>query len=200
MVLDRLAARPDGARAEHAVVTGDPEDVWPVVLEADFLRAVSENRLVSALFRFRSAAERAAAAASRRPFAEPPEPESLRLAGLPTHGDWVLLGLDRPREVAFGVIGRFWGGETAWEEIDADEFEGFARPGLAKIACNLSLRSYGAGRTIVSYEARTTATDAASRRSFLRYWRVVSPFVGVVMRSTLRVIAADARERVCAPR
>jgi hypothetical protein len=53
---------------------------------------------------------------------------------------------------------------------------------------------YGSHRTLVSYEARTAATDPASRRAFLRYWRVVSPGVGVVMRSLLRVVAREAAD------
>jgi len=34
----------------------------------------------------------------------------------------------------------------------------------------------------------------ASRRGFLRYWRFVSPMVGVVMRSTLSVIARNVEQ------
>jgi hypothetical protein len=57
----------------------------------------------------------------------------------------------------------------------------------------ISLRSYGRQRTLLSYEARTQATDEAARRAFLRYWSLVSPGVGVVMRSALAVIAQEAR-------
>ena len=74
----------------------------------------------------------------------------------------------------------------------------FDRPGLGKIACNFSLRSYGTGRTLVSYETRTKGTDKAARRGFMRYWRPVSPFIGIVMRSQLHVIddqAATVRHR-----
>lgn len=88
---------------------------------------------------------------------------------------------------------RFWGGETSWEEIDAAEFTGFDRPGFARIACNLSLRPYGATRTLVSYEARTQATDDDARRAFLRYWTAVTAGVGVVMRSQLHAIERAAR-------
>jgi len=113
----------------------------------------------------------------------------MRLADLPAHGEWVLLGEDPPHEIAFGAIGRFWAGETSWEQIDAEQFAAFDRPGLARIACDFSLRPYGGDRTLVSYECRTQATDDAARRGFLRYWRALSPFVGVVLRSQLRVVA-----------
>jgi hypothetical protein len=192
MLLDRLMPRWDATRREHLVVDGDLATVHAAVLRADFLRAATDSRAVRALFAVRSGAERVAARAGRRPFSEPPAPDALRLADMTTHGEWVRLGDDPPREIAFGAVGRFWGGRTAWEEIDAAQFAGFARPGLARIACNISLRPYGDGRTLVSYEARTAATDAAGRRAFRRYWRVVSPGVGIVMRSLLRVVAREA--------
>jgi hypothetical protein len=193
MLIDRLAPEPDGTRIEHLVVDGEPDHVYPCVMEADFLRAVSENAAVKLLFAIRSSAERGVAAIRGRDFSEPPEPDALRLSDMTEEGEWVLLGQDPPREVAFGTIGRFWSGETEWEEIRAAEFASFERPGYAKIACNFSLRPYGTARTIVTYEARTKATDSSARRGFLRYWRVVSPFVGMVMRSQLRVIARDAK-------
>jgi hypothetical protein len=117
----------------------------------------------------------------------------MTLRRMPSHGDWVRLGEDAPREVAFGVIGRFWAGQTTWKQISAGEFATFDRPGFAKIACSFSLRPYGAVRTLVTYEARTKGTDPASSRAFLRYWRGVSPFVGVVLRSMLSVIDDEAR-------
>ena len=91
------------------------------------------------------------------------------------------------------MIGRFWAGETAWKEIDASAFASFESPGYARIACNLSLRPYGDRRTLLSYDARTQATDEAAGRSFLRYWRLVAPGVGIVMRSTLALIAGHVR-------
>jgi hypothetical protein len=98
---------------------------------------------------------------------------------------------DPPAEIAFGVVGRFWAGDTTWEQIDAAEFRSFDRPGLAKIACNFSLRPYGSAHTLVSYECRTKATDEESRAGFMRYWTPLSPFIGVVLRAQLGVIAAD---------
>jgi hypothetical protein len=192
MLLDRLVPRYDATRREHLVVDGDPAAVYAAVLRTDFLLAVTGSPAVRSLFAVRSAAERGVAAVTGRPFTEPPAPDAMRLADMTTHGEWVRLGVEPPHEIAFGAIGRFWGGTTVWEAIDARDFEAFDRPGFAKIACNLSLRPYGRGRTLVSYEARTVATDAASRRAFLRYWRAVSPGVGIVMRSLLRVVAGEA--------
>jgi hypothetical protein len=188
MLLDDLMPDFDATRIEHRVISAPRERVYSAAVEADFLDAVRSSRVVRGLFAARAGAERLAQAARRSPAPAPPEPESLRLSDLPERGDWVRLGEDPPREFAFGVVGRFWGGETSWEQIDSTRFTTFDRPGYARIACNLSLRDYGDTRTLLSYEARTRATDETARRAFLRYWGLVSPGVGIVMRSTLAVI------------
>jgi hypothetical protein len=193
MLIERALSGYDAARVEHAVVPGDVAAVYAAVLRADFIQAWLESPAVRVLFGARSLGERALSAVRRRPFAEPPAPASLRLADMTEHGEWVLLGEDPPHEVAFGTIGRFWSGETVWEEIDAREFGTFDRPGFARIACNFSVRPYGRAHSLVSYECRTQATDPAARRAFLRYWRPLSPFIGVVLRAQLRVVAAEAR-------
>jgi hypothetical protein len=192
MLLDDLVPRFDAVRREHRVIDGDARTVHAAVLRADFLRAVTSNPGVRTLFAARSAGERMAARVRGREVAEPAAPDSLRLVDMGAHGEWVRIADDPPREIAFGAVGRFWGGETMWEEIDATDFAAFDRPGFAKICCNFSLRPYGRGRTLVSYEVRTVATDDESRRAFLRYWRAVTKGVGVVMRSQLRVVEREA--------
>jgi hypothetical protein len=189
LLIERLLPRPDAVRSEHLLVDGTLATVYEVVRRADFMRAWHESRAVRVLFAARGLGERVLAAAASRERPEAPPPETMRLADLSSHGEWVLLGEDPPHEIAFGSVGRFWAGETAWEQIDADGFAAFDRPGFARIACDFSLRPYGSDRTLVSYECRTQATDPASRRAFLRYWRALSPFIGVVLRSQLRVVA-----------
>jgi len=190
MLLDDVMPAWDATRREHRIVDAQPRAVYSAALHADFLDAIRGNPGAKVMFAVRSAFEWVVSGGKAE---AQPEPEHLRLNGMGTRGDWVLLGEDRPNEIAFGVVGRFWGGETVWEQIEAADFATFDRPGFAKIGCSVSLRPYGEGRTLLSYEARTLATDDASRRSFLRYWRVVSPFVGYIMRSMLRVIEVEAR-------
>jgi hypothetical protein len=193
VLLDSLMPEFDATRIEHRVIDGPPADVYEVAIHVDFLDAMRRSRIVRGLFGLRAAGERAAAAARRAQAVRRPELGALRLAEMPERGDWVRLGEDPPNEFAFGVIGRFWGGETAWKRIDPSAFTSFDTPGYAKIAANLSLRPYGEGRTLLSYEARTRATDETARRAFLRYWTVASPGAGLVMRSLLAVIADEAR-------
>jgi hypothetical protein len=202
VILDRVMSAYDTSRIEHRVVDGSPESTYTDAVNADFMDALRTSPLARLLFGVRGGAERVVGLARRNRSglpAVPVPPERLRLADLSDHGDWIKLAEDRPNEVVFGAIGRFWAGETTWEQVAASGFSDFQEPGYAKIACNFSFRSYGERRTLVSYEARTQATDGAARRGLFRYWRLVDPFVGVVMRAMLRVVARDA-ERSAPPR
>lgn len=128
MIVERLLPDYDATRIEHRVVTGEIAAVYAATRDADVMDAWRGSPVVRALFAARELGEHAASRVRSRPPVPQPEPETLRLADMPTHGDWVLLGEDPPHEIAFGVIGRFWAGETAWEQIDADEFASYDRP------------------------------------------------------------------------
>ena len=194
MLLDRVLPVYDAVRLEHRVLPAAPAAVWTAVLEADMVRTAEEMPAVRFLFGARAAAERIVAALRREPAAPLPEVESMRLADLPRRGGWILLGTDPPREVAFGAVGRFWAGETVWEQVSDESFAAFDRPGLAKVACNFSLRPYGERPTLVTYECRTQGTDPSATRAFMRYWRALSPFIGVVLRAQLRMIESTLEE------
>ena len=185
--LDKHMPDWDATRIERRVIDATPENVYDAALNTDFVDAVRHSRGVQVLFAMRALAERVATAVRRRPPIRAAA-ATLRVGALPLRGEWVTLGQDWPNEIAFGAIGRFWAGETKWLISDASVFGSFEQPGFAKIACHFAFRRLGDGRTLVTYEARTKATDATSRRAFLRYWRLVSPFVGLVMRSMLATI------------
>jgi hypothetical protein len=193
MLIDQLLPEFDATRIEHRVVPGAVSDAYDAAVGIDFVDAVRQTQALRGLLVLRAQTERIASVIRRSGSAAPARgPEALRLADLPEQGEWVRLGADPPNEIVFGVIGRFWAGETVWERIDASDFGAFARPGYAKIAANFSFRPYGDARTLVSYEARTRASDATARRAFWRYWRVASPFVGKVMRTQLAVVEREA--------
>jgi hypothetical protein len=190
MLLDTLIPAFDATRVEHRVIAAAPPEVYDAAIHADLVDAMRRSRVVRGLFALRGAAERIAAPirGSQAPQVSVPV---LRLAEMTGRGDWVKLGADPPNEFVFGAIGRFWGGRTRWEQIESSTFASFREPGYAKIAASLSLRPYGDERTLLSYEARTQATDDAARRAFLRYWAVASPGAGLVMRSALALIAQE---------
>jgi hypothetical protein len=188
MRIDDVMPHPDARRVEHRIVDGDPDAVYAAALHADLVDTWRHSLLLRFLFRARDVGERAVAVARRRAHVTPPPPATLRLEDLPTRGEWVRLIDDPPHEFVFGTAGRFWAGETAWDEIDADAFATYDRPQRARIAACFRFTPLPGSRTLVEYECRTQATDAPSRRAFLRYWRALSPFIGLVLRAQLRTI------------
>jgi hypothetical protein len=101
MLIDRLMPCYDAGRVEHRIVSSDIARVYAATRRADFIRAWRESAAVRLLFAVRGVGERACSLFARREHREPPPPESMRLADMPTHGDWVLLGEDPPHEIAF---------------------------------------------------------------------------------------------------
>ena len=124
-------------------------------------------------------------AAARRPIREL----------LESHG-FVRLGEDPGREVVYGVAGPFWklGGNRPVPLRDGAAFAAFAEPGNAKAA--LSFRAVpDDGGARLETETRVAATDAAARRSFRRYWRVVRPGSGLIRIVWLRAAKRRAEAR-----
>ena len=67
----------------------------------------------------------------------------------------------------------------------------FDRPGMAVAAWNFTVLPTDEG-SLVATETRVRCTDAAARRSFARYWRVVRPFSGLIRTEALRAIRRTA--------
>jgi hypothetical protein len=81
-------------------------------------------------------------------------------------------------EVVLGAAGTPWrpsGGLVPFAE---------ARPGMVRVAVD-----FVADGERLSTETRIEAMDERARRAFMRYWRVVGPFSGVIRRRWLRQIA-----------
>jgi hypothetical protein len=76
--------------------------------------------------------------------------------------------------------------------VDRDEFAAFDEPGWGKIACHFLVRPDGEHRSVLTYECRTATTDDEARRRMARYWWVIRPFVGHLLRAALRTIADSA--------
>jgi len=100
--------------------------------------------------------------------------------------DFVFLGEDPGREIVAGVIGRMWklGGGLVLSVQDAREFSAFERPGYARAAMNFSIETEGS-LTRLRTETRVHCPDAAARRKFGRYWRIIRPGSAAIRRSWL---------------
>src|ERR1700730_5208839 len=126
MLLDDLMPEFDATRREHLVIDARPIAVYQAAISVDFVKA--GGRAVGGLFALRAAAERVVATVRRAGAGRPAAWVTMRICEMPEHGEWVRLGDDPPHEISFGAIGRFWGGETAFEQIDAVAFGSFGPP------------------------------------------------------------------------
>jgi hypothetical protein len=183
-VLDRVAAGYDHDVIEHVVVDAPVHDTYRAARQLDLLTV--STRLTRAAYWIRGLPERL------RRRIPPRTPTRMTLDDLTTDGDWVMLGERPDREVTFGAAGRFWTPVARWHRVDPAEFAEFDQPGLGRIAAALSVRPFGADRTLLSYETRTLFTDKPTRRRFNWYWLTVSPFIRAIMRATLRTAKQEA--------
>jgi hypothetical protein len=195
LLIDRYLPDFDVTIVEHVLVDADVATTWQALRELDLMQV--HTPLMDAAMRVRGAPVAIARAfGSQRP--DPPPPPELRLGGDgPGLPGWLDLGEVPYREIAFAAVGRFWQPDIEWYDVEAMTPEGFAdfdAPGWGRIAANFSLVPYGRRRTIVSYEARTATNDPDSARRFRRYWLLVRPFVGHIMRAALDAVR-DGAER-----
>jgi hypothetical protein len=191
MILDEQLPRYDVAITVHRVVAATPERTWQAARDLDFMTVRTPLASLAMWARGLPARLRG------RPL---PRPASLRLSqgtGLP---GWLPLGETENCEVAFGAVGTFWQPSITWRDVSPADFADFAEPGYGKIGCNFTVRPYGAGRALLSYECRVATTDPLSRRRFARYWMLIRPFVAHIMRAATAAVAASAeRQRTAVP-
>jgi hypothetical protein len=191
MILDERMPAWDVTISVHQVVSADPRTTWQAARDLDFMSVHSPLMDLSMWARGLPARLRG------QPL---PRPASVRLAGGEGMPGWLSLGETDGYEIAFGAVGVFWTSSIRWHEVTREEFARFTEPGYGKIGCNFTVRPYGAQRTLLTYECRVVTTDPESRRKFARYWRLIRPFVGHIMRASLVTIAADAQRQARAAR
>lgn len=190
MLIDEVLADFDVTRVDTVVVRAPAQDVYRIARDIDLVEVVREDPLVGALFALRSIPDQVMRLLRRAPSA--PVVESMRLSALGEDGEWIRLAEEPGREFVFGSAGRFWNGPIQWDRITPASFSGVPAPGTARIAANLAVHPYSPDRVLLTYEARTAAADEQARAGVRRYWRFLSPFIGVVLRSVLRAVKRRA--------
>lgn len=75
-----------------------------------------------------------------------------------------------------------------------DGFKAMSEPGHALAAMNFRVVSDGRAGSVLSTETRVFATDAATRRRFAVYWRVIYPGSAIIRRSWLAAIRRRAEK------
>jgi hypothetical protein len=184
LLIDDALPAFDVVISEAIVVDADATATYEAARALDFLRV--RTPLLAAAFWARGLPEKL----GRRPTRPPARLVIAEGDELP---GWVLLGERRGVELAFGAVGKFWQGTIEWRDVERDEFARFDEPGFGKIACDFRVTSLADGRTLLTYECRTATTSGGARRKFTRYWRLIRPFVGHIMRATVATIARDAQ-------
>lgn len=108
--------------------------------------------------------------------------------------DFMMLGRDADREIAFGLIGRFWQRDYGLVPLDqpALEFANFSEPGLAKLVLNFSTEVLPDGRTRLSTETRVHCVDRNAQRRFTPYWLLIRPVSGLIRRRLLSLLCDQA--------
>jgi hypothetical protein len=172
----------------HAIrVAAPPAAVFAALRRADLAAGLVTRALF--LVRALPGLVLAPRATARRFLAHRGTPVTLeRLAA----SGFVLLGEDAPREAVLGTIGRFWRPSGGMRPFEPPELARFDEPGWAKAAWSFRVEPARDGGAILSTETRVLCTDARTRRTFARYWRLVRPFSGLIRLEMLRAIRREA--------
>lgn len=191
MLLERCLPDYDVTETHVVVVDADTDVTWQAARRGD----LSRSAVVRTLLELRSLPNRLQRVLAGRP-AESARPP-LNLDDMERVG-FLLLGERPGHEIVFGSVVQPWKAVTDSEpapQVEADRFAAFDTPGYVKVAFNIRVEPYGRGRSLVTSETRTAATDPASLHRFSRYWLLVGPISALIRRLMLRIVKSDAERR-----
>jgi len=187
MLIDDWMPAYDAVERHSTRVDASAERVWAVARTLD----LSRSPIVRVLFALRSLG---GIFTARRKDARALGTTLDRLRG----SGFVLLEQRPNEELLMGLVGRFWRIDGGVVRVTAEEFRAFHHPGYATATWNFTLAPEG-GRTRLATETRVRCTDDASRRAFLRYWRLVGPFSALIRMEMLRTLRRAAERPTPTP-
>ncbi len=174
MLADEVLPAYDVSDAVATVAEAEAEAAWAALMETDLIDVGRRRPAVGLLGGLRMLPDLAAHLLhGERP---PSAPDHLRLRDLDQtpvdEGGWVLLGEAGPpdREIAFGLVGKFWRPVIEFAAVSAADFAAFDEPGWAKTVYALGAAPLHGDRTLLTGVMRTATTDEHARRWFRRYW------------------------------
>jgi hypothetical protein len=104
----------------------------------------------------------------------------------------LLVLVDEPLAIVLGGVLAPWRLRGGHRPVGSPaDFQAFATPGWVRVATAFTVEPDGNGSRVAT-ETRIAATDAAARRHFGRYWRLVAPFSGITRREMLAAIRRRA--------
>jgi hypothetical protein len=189
--MSRIAAwipRPDVTSVHAVEIAASPESVYDALGSTDF----SRHPIVATLMFLRGlpaiiASPRATWWRLRRRGGRTRLPLKALLGD-----DFVLLEEQPFEEIVLGLTGRFWTPTGGLVPTDASTFRDTVPAGLARAAWCFRLEPLAPSRTRLSTETRVCCADAATRRAFLRYWRIIAPASGLIRVAILRMVRRRA--------
>ena len=176
---ERLLPEHHFAERHRVRVAADPERVLTEVAAM----SPRDDPAVRSLLRLRDAplgaARRLGSEAERR--------------GMLSLRDFTPLGEVPSREVAWGLVGRFWRLDGGLERVaDAGAFRAYDRPGRAKLVRSFEAMPVTGGTELVT-RTRVFCRDRATWRRLAPYWLLIRLPSGPIRRRLLAAIRARAQ-------
>jgi hypothetical protein len=172
------------ARSRHAtIVAAPPARVWEALRTVE----VGRHPLVALLMGIR-----ALPALLTRPRVAWTRLRRRRGASPLLGREFALLAERPPFDLVLGLTGRFWRPGGDLRPTDAATFRDPIPEGCARAVWTFHLEPLAGGRTHLVTETRVRCADPATRRSFLRYWRLIAPGSGLIRRAILAMVRRRA--------
>jgi hypothetical protein len=97
-----------------------------------------------------------------------------------------------PTEIVLGLEGRFWTLSGGMSRVDRATFLEPIPAGIARAAWNFSIAETTPGRCELSTETRVAWTDPSAGHAFVKYWRFIRPWSGLIRRQMLKCVRQAA--------
>jgi hypothetical protein len=190
LLIDRLLPRFEARTLSTVVVDAGTEQTYRAVRALDPDQVGQSVPFMRLMGQLRELPTRIAAIPRK---ATPPGPEALTSEQY--RDAFLLIGEEPGVEFVIGMIGKFMSpAQMEFRRFDPSEFAAFAEPGYGKVATGFLVLPYGTGRSLLCTETRTTTTDPVSASRFRRYWKVIGPFAGYIMRHWLMLAKQHAEQ------
>jgi hypothetical protein len=107
-------------------------------------------------------------------------------------GGWVPLGEVPDREVAAGLVGKFWKGDSAIDRLTTEQFASEPPPDRVKIAIDYELAPLAGGTRLTAETRIRDPREKSAARRFHVYYALIRLGIPIVVGSGLRAIKRHA--------
>jgi hypothetical protein len=198
MLADEFLPVYDVSDEVATAVAADTGTTWGALMDADLIEVGRQRPLVALLGAIRFLPELVWQRLHGEHPAAAPERLTLRdTTKLPMSvGGWVLLGERPPKEIALGLVGKFWRPVIEFADVKASAFNDWREPGFAKTVFALGTRELDGERTLLWAMMRTATTDERAGAWFRRYWTFgVGAGAHVLVNGLLDLVRKEAERR-----